>query len=239
MYGEVDRSVRVLRSGDIVYDKWLFSSAEYYKIEDLNGNGTLDFRYGYGRQGSGSYEYSEIIDPLYEKIFEVESEFFKDLNGDGILECYDRDDQLVYHWNYGIDKLRVHIVKSWNPKYGAREGWVADIEATRTPPPTNEEFQQDVETARENLLKSIAKDGTTYLGAIAPCMVSYCYSGHPALAFEFLDLVWQEGEEAKLAFEHDFIETLRHAEFVEVTTKFGFFDEAGKRACNRVASMEQ
>jgi hypothetical protein len=56
-----------------------------------------------------------------------------------------------------------------------------------------------------------------------------CYTGHPELAFKLLDKSWQGNTKDKIAFEEKFIEELRNAEYVEVTTKFRLFDIAGRR----------
>jgi len=232
-YGYWDRSVRVVRSGEIIYDKWLFSSAEYYKIEDLNGNGTLDFRYGYGCQGSGRYCHSEIIDPLYDEVYEVDAEHFKDINDDGIKECFDRDDRLLYTWTPNVDRLNVYVTKTWDKKYGEHRGWQLSTELTRQPAPNNESVREVVFNVRERVQESIESKGSTYLGCIAQAMANYCYTGHPNLAFQLLDSVWLESDEKKLAFEREFVEELREAEFVVLTVAFGVFDEAGKRACER------
>ena len=236
MYGHLIDGVRVMRNGKVIYKKEFYSSAEYFSVEDLNGNGTLDFRYGYGSQGSGSYAFSEIIDPLYDEIYEVESEYFFDTNGDGVMECYDREDSLLYAWNYGVDKLCVSVVRSWDKKYGQDQGWILDVDKCVSDPPTQDQFREYIFEIRTCIEDHFENRGGVYLGCIAPKMAMLCYSGHPALAFELLDEVWLGGEEDKIEFELEFVEELRLATFVEVTARFGFFDVAGQRRCANIES---
>ncbi len=236
------RNVRVVRDGCVIYDRPLCSGAEYYKIEDLNGNGSLDFRYGYGSQGTGNVEYSEIIDPLFHTMFRLDCETFKDLDGDGSLEAIARDHGIAYRWNYGVDEIDVRVVRKWSPsgEYWLPLGWEIDQEACYKPPPTEEGFQNLIREMRSclstlhpSVINTWADDmydsNGSYLGCIAPKMVELCYTGHPNLAFTLLDESWPGTTKDKVSFEQEFIEELRNAEYVEVTTKFGLFDIAGRR----------
>ena len=237
------RNVRVSRNGIVIYERSLCSGAEYYKIEDLNGNGSLDFRYGYGSQGTGNVEYSEIIDPLYSTMFRLDCETFVDIDKDGCLEVIARDHGFSYQWNYGVDEIDVRVVRKWMPMGGCSEvpsGWVLDQEACYKDPPTEEEFQSLIRemrsclsTLHSNVIDTWADDmydsNGSYLGCIAPKMVELCYTGHPHLAFRLLDESWPGNKMDKIAFERAFVEEMRDAEYPSVTLKFGFFDLAGQR----------